>query len=142
MASLDHNELISVLGLCVCVKLTFDCFLYSGVSDYADLLRRYDQNQKQVSNTIELSLSYYAPVPLADDATVLARRTKKKQIRGRYATYAQGSSFTLWIRQTRAVESPRCARHARRAPSNFEHAKKNRRAIAEHKLRCRCAVDA
>ena len=51
--------------------------------------------------------------------------------------------FTLWVRQTYAVESPRCARHtprALRAPSNFEHVKKNRRAIAKHTLRSRCAV--
>ena len=44
----------------------------------------------------------------------------------RYATYAQGSSFTPWVRQTCAVESQRCARHtprAQRAPPNFEHAK-------------------
>ena len=52
---------------------------------------------------------------------------------------------TLWVRQTYAVESSRCARHtprALRAPSNFEHVKKNRRAIAEHTLRSRCAVNA
>ena len=63
----------------------------------------------------------------------------------RYATYAQGSSFTLWVRKTCAVESPRCTRHtprALRAPSNFEHAKKNRRAIAKHILRGRCTVNA
>ena len=60
-------------------------------------------------------------------------------------THALGSSFTLWIHQTHAVESPRCAWHtprALRAPSNFEHVKKNRRAIAEHTLRSRCAVNA
>ena len=42
-------------------------------------------------------------------------------------------------------ELPRCARHTPRTlrvPSNFEHVKKNRRAIAEHTLRSRCAVNA
>ena len=40
------------------------------------------------------------------------------------------------------MESPRFARHTPRAPSapsNFEHAKKNSRAIAEHTLRSGCA---
>ena len=86
-----------------------------------------------------------SPVPLAGDVTALARRTKKTQIRCRYATYAPGSSFPLWVRQTCAMESPMCAKYtprAQRAPLNFEHAKKNRRAIAEPTLCSRCVVNA
>ena len=75
--------------------------------------------------------SFYAPVPLAGDATAPARHTKKYQIPSRYPTYAPGSSLTLWVRHIYVVELPRCARHTPqelRAPSNFEHVKKNRSA--------------
>ena len=82
----------------------------------------------------------YAPVPLAGDATALAGRTKKN------SWYAVDTPKDLHLRCVFAKH----AQWSRRGAPGIHHVryvrhqilnmlKKNRRVIAEHKLRCRYA---
>ena len=78
---------------------------------------------------------------MTGDAIALSRRTNK----GKYAVDTPHTPKDRYLRcgfAKRTQWSRRGAPRVLRAPSNFEHANNNRRAIVEHTLRSRCAVNA